>query len=151
MSGADPCTGSNSEGNSCSGLMFADGAIPMGPVHAGPRSERMSPNRLDPTTTSNQSGCITKCADRMSIWYWLGLTSGYRAPVNFEGPVQDGAGVQITLGLVAEVAGLAAVEPAREPRLQPDRAQIYVLLEIAAKRDQQPPQGNVVGDRGRPA
>ena len=45
-----------------SGLMFADGAMPMVPQTAGPRSERMSPNRFEPTTTSNQSGCATNCA-----------------------------------------------------------------------------------------
>ena len=56
MSGAEPCTGSNIEGNLRSGLMLADGAMPIVPVQAGPRSERMSPNRLEPTTTSNQSG-----------------------------------------------------------------------------------------------
>ena len=30
--------------------------MPMEPTTAGPRSERMSPKRLEPTTTSNQSG-----------------------------------------------------------------------------------------------
>src|SRR5207253_1630137 len=62
ISGADPCTGSNIEGYSRSGLRLADGAIPMVPVTAGPRSERMSPNRFDPTTTSKRSGRCTKCA-----------------------------------------------------------------------------------------
>src|ERR1700738_839818 len=60
MSGADPWTGSNMEGNSFSGLRFADGAMPIDTTTAGPRSERMSPNRFEPTTTSNQSGCRTK-------------------------------------------------------------------------------------------
>src|SRR5258705_7348607 len=46
--------------------MFALGAMPMVPVQAGPRSERMSPNRLLATTTSNQSGCITKFAVRIA-------------------------------------------------------------------------------------
>ncbi|CFO83509.1 Uncharacterised protein [Bordetella pertussis] len=50
--------------------------MPMVPVQAGPRSERMSPNRLDATTTSNQSGCCTKCAHRMSMWYLSQRTSG---------------------------------------------------------------------------
>src|SRR5262250_1221246 len=27
----------------------------------------MSPKRFDATTTSNQSGCLTKCADKISI------------------------------------------------------------------------------------
>ena len=43
--------------------------MPIVPVQAGPRSERMSPNRFEATTTSNQSGCSTKCAVRMSMWY----------------------------------------------------------------------------------
>src|SRR5437773_10382180 len=57
MSGAEPCTGSNSDGYSRSGLMLAEGAMPIVPAQAGPRSERMSPKRLEATTTSNQSGC----------------------------------------------------------------------------------------------
>ena len=36
----------------------------------------MSPKRFEPTTTSNQSGCWTKWAVRMSMWYWAVLTSG---------------------------------------------------------------------------
>jgi hypothetical protein len=52
-----------------SGLMLADGAMPIVPVQAGPRSERMSPNRLEATTTSKRSGLSTKCAVRMSMWY----------------------------------------------------------------------------------
>ncbi len=76
MSGAEPCTGSNIDGAVRSGLMLADGAMPMEPATAGPRSDRMSPKRFEPTTTSNQSGCCTKCAVRMSMWYWLVATSG---------------------------------------------------------------------------
>jgi hypothetical protein len=40
ISDADPCTGSNIEGKTSSGFRFADGAMPIVPVHAGPRSER---------------------------------------------------------------------------------------------------------------
>src|ERR1700722_6327475 len=76
MSGAEPCTGSNIEGNSRSGLMLAPGAMPIEPTTAGPRSDKMSPNRFEPTTTSNQSGWRTKCAVRMSMWYWSVLTCG---------------------------------------------------------------------------
>ena len=43
ISGAEPCTGSNNEGNFLSGLIFPDGAIPIVPVHAGPRSDKISP------------------------------------------------------------------------------------------------------------
>ena len=46
MSGAEPCTGSKSEGILRVGLMLALGAMPMVPVHAGPKSLRMSPKRL---------------------------------------------------------------------------------------------------------
>src|SRR5688572_2266958 len=78
MSGAEPWTGSNSDGAVRSGLMLPDGAMPMVPVQAGPRSDRMSPNRFDPTTTSNRSGFITNWAVRMSMWYLSVRTSGYR-------------------------------------------------------------------------
>ena len=53
-----------------SGLMLADGAMPIVPQTAGPRSDRMSPKRLEPTTTSKRSGYRTKRAVRMSMWYW---------------------------------------------------------------------------------
>src|SRR3546814_10798221 len=59
MSGALPWTGSNSEGLERSGLMLPHGAMPIVPVQAGPRSDRMSPNRFDATTTSKRSGFST--------------------------------------------------------------------------------------------
>ena len=62
MSGAEPCTGSNSDGCSRVGLMLADGAMPIVPVQAGPRSLRMSPNRLLATTVSKICGRCTKWA-----------------------------------------------------------------------------------------
>src|SRR5579871_2694403 len=74
--GAEPCTGSNIDGYSRSGLMLPEGAMPIEPTTAGPKSDRMSPNRFDPTTTSNQSGWRTKCAVRMSMWYWSVRMSG---------------------------------------------------------------------------
>ena len=48
MSGAEPCTGSNIDGCSFSGLMLPPGARPIDPAMAGPRSERMSPKRFGP-------------------------------------------------------------------------------------------------------
>src|ERR1017187_9488157 len=60
MSGAEPCTGSNMEGYCRSGLRLAEGANPMEPTTAAPRSDKISPNRFDATTTSNHSGCCTK-------------------------------------------------------------------------------------------
>jgi hypothetical protein len=77
ISGAEPWTGSKREGKRPVGLMLPEGATPIEPVHAGPRSERMSPKRFyissarhkltDPTTTSNISGLSTKNAHRMSM------------------------------------------------------------------------------------
>ena len=43
ISGAEPCTGSNNEGNFRSGLILPDGAMPIVPVQAGPKSDRISP------------------------------------------------------------------------------------------------------------
>src|SRR6187200_3501876 len=103
MSGAEPWTGSKSDGNTRSALMFAEGAIPIVPVHAGPRSERMSPNRFEPTTTSNQSGCWTKCAVRMSMWYWDVFTSGYSAEIALKRSSQYGMVIEMPLDFVAEV------------------------------------------------
>ncbi|MNC69999.1 hypothetical protein D3C75_1207590 [compost metagenome] len=76
MSGAEPCTGSNNDGNRRSGSMLAEGAIPMVPAQAGPRSERISPNRFEATTTSKRFGCSTKRAQRMSMCCLSQLTSG---------------------------------------------------------------------------
>src|SRR5580692_1298783 len=76
MSGAEPCTGSNMEGNCRSGLRLAAGAKPIEPTTAAARSDKMSPNRFEATTTSNQSGLRTKWAARMSMWYWSVRTSG---------------------------------------------------------------------------
>src|SRR5258706_7802338 len=108
MSGALPCTGSKHEGNSRSGLRFADGAIPIVPVQAGPRSDRMSPKRFEPTTTSNQSGCWTKCAVRMSMWYWLVFPPADSAANALEGSAQYGIVIAIPFDFVAEVTCLRA-------------------------------------------
>src|SRR5438477_11895062 len=103
MSGALPCTGSKHDGNSRAGFRFAEGAMPMVPVHAGPRSERMSPKRFEPTTTSNQSGCCTKCAVRMSMWYCEVLISGYKADIALKRSSQYGMVMEMPLDFVAEV------------------------------------------------
>src|SRR3990167_7993338 len=103
MSGAEPCTGSNSDGDFCSGFMLAEGAMPMVPVAAGPRSDRMSPNRLEPTTTSKRSGFMMKCAHRMSMWYQSVLTCGYFAAISFTRSSQYGIEIEMPLDLVADV------------------------------------------------
>src|SRR3954462_6249339 len=103
MSGALPCTGSKHDGKSRSGLRFAEGAMPMVPVHAGPRSERMSPKRFEPTTTSNQSGCCTKCAVRMSMWYCDVLMPGYSFEIAAKRSSQYGMVIEMPFDLVADV------------------------------------------------
>src|SRR5207244_6735250 len=47
MSGAEPCTGSKIDGAVRSGLMLPEAAMPIVPAVAGPRSDRMSPKRLE--------------------------------------------------------------------------------------------------------
>jgi hypothetical protein len=59
MSGAEPCTGSNIDGNAPVGLMLAEAASPMPPVTAAARSVMMSPNRLSVTMTSKRCGSVT--------------------------------------------------------------------------------------------
>src|SRR5260370_12082225 len=103
MWGAGACTGSNIDGNLRSGLMLPDGATPIDPVSAGPRSDRMSPNRLEPTTTSNQSGLRTKCAVRMSMWYWAARISGYFFFISAKRSSQNGMAWMMPLDVVAEV------------------------------------------------
>ena len=41
--------------------------MPIVPVQAGPRSDKISPNRFDPTTTSNHSGVNTNRAVNISM------------------------------------------------------------------------------------
>src|SRR5215217_2451630 len=67
MPGAEPCTGSNMDGNPPSGLRLAEGAIPMLPAIAAPRSLRMSPKRLEATTTSKWRGSSTNAAAKASM------------------------------------------------------------------------------------
>ena len=54
-----PWTGSNIAGEPRSGLRLPDGAMPIEPATAAARSDRMSPNRLEATITSNRAGCST--------------------------------------------------------------------------------------------
>ncbi len=50
-----------------------------------------------------------------------------------------------------DVAGLAVGQRRRHPRHQPHRAQVDILVELAAKLDQRPPQRNVIGNFRGPA
>src|ERR1044072_8336416 len=103
MSGAEACTGSNIDGYAFAGLMSPPGAMPIEPAMAGPRSERMSPKRFEATTTSNQSGCCTKWAVRMSMWYCEVLMPGYCAEIALKRSSQYGMVIEMPLDLVADV------------------------------------------------
>src|SRR6185437_16196444 len=103
MSGADPCTGSNTDGNLRSGLMLPDGAMPIVPVQAGPRSDRISPNRFEATTTLNVSGFSTNSAERMSMWNLFHFTSGYFFAIASTRSSQYGMVMAMPFDLVADV------------------------------------------------
>ena len=66
ISGAEPWTGSNIEGNFPVGLMFPDAAKPIPPQIAAAISVKISPNKLSVTTTSKRSGLVTKNIDAAS-------------------------------------------------------------------------------------
>ena len=83
--------------------MFPDGAMPIVPVVAGPRSDKISPKRLDPTTTLNLSGFKTKCAHKMSIWYLFHSTSVYSFDIASTRSSQYGIVIEIPFDLVADV------------------------------------------------
>src|SRR5690606_4371970 len=55
----------------------ADGSMPMEPVSMEASSERMSPNMLSVTITSNCLGARTSCLAALSTYLWLSSTCGY--------------------------------------------------------------------------
>ena len=77
MSGAEPCTGSNSDGKLRSGLMLPDGAMPMVPVQAGPEvgedvaEEVGGHDDIEPIRVEHEMRAV-----RMSMWYLSQRTSG---------------------------------------------------------------------------
>jgi hypothetical protein len=79
MSGAEPCTGSYSALRlpvTLSGAPSeADGSMPSEPVSIAAASERMSPNRLSVTMTSNCLGLRTSCIAALSARMWWNSTS----------------------------------------------------------------------------
>ena len=72
MSGADPCTGSNSPGPS---PMLAEGSRPMEPAITAASSDRMSPNRFSVSTTSNRDGEVTSAIAHASTYMCCSVTS----------------------------------------------------------------------------
>ena len=77
--------------------------MPIVPVQAGPRSERMSPNRFDATTTLKRSGLSTNSADRISMWYLSHLMSGKFFAIASTRSSQYGIVIAMPFDLVAEV------------------------------------------------
>ena len=53
--------------------------MPIEPVSMAASSERMSPNMLPVTTTSNFLGARTSCMAALSTYMWVSSTSGYSA------------------------------------------------------------------------
>ena len=74
MSGAEPCTGSNSPGPSS--LRLAEPAVPSPPVSAAAWSDRMSPKVFSVTSTSNRCGRCTSCMATLSTSRCSTVTSG---------------------------------------------------------------------------
>ncbi len=71
MSGALPCTGSYRARRrpvSSSGPSEAEGSMPSEPVSMAAQSDRMSPNRLSVTMTSNCFGQRTSCMAQLSAY-----------------------------------------------------------------------------------
>ena len=67
----------------------------------------MSPKRFEATTTSNQSGCWTKWAVRMSMWNWSVLMPGYSSAMAAKRSSQYGMLWMMPFDLVAEVTCLS--------------------------------------------
>src|SRR6202158_1189979 len=78
-----------------SGLMFPEGAIPMPPMSSAVRSDRMSPNRLPVTMTSNWVGSFTSCIAAASTKRCRVLTFGCLPAL-----LPERAGVGHCVGLV---------------------------------------------------
>ena len=66
----------------------------------------MSPNKFDPTTTSNLSGRCTKCAVRMSMWYWSVRHVGILRAMAVKRSSQNGMVTVMPFDFVAEVSCL---------------------------------------------
>src|SRR5579875_2512340 len=92
ISGAEPCTGSNSDGWDRVGSRFALAARPRLPCNAAPRSVRMSAKRFDPTTTSMVSG--------RGQGFDVGVRARFLEPTD-TGCVPDAGRVSFDLGSLA--------------------------------------------------
>mmetsp|Transcript_3717 Transcript_3717/g.10765 ORF Transcript_3717/g.10765 Transcript_3717/m.10765 type:complete len:210 (+) Transcript_3717:497-1126(+) len=79
MSGAEPCTGSNTPGPSLD--MLAEGSMPRLPVSMLAASDRMSPKMLPVTMVSNDLGLRMICIAALSTYMWDSSTSGYSFPM----------------------------------------------------------------------
>ena len=132
--------------------MLPDGAMPIVPVQAGPRSERMSPNRFEATTTSNQSGLSTKCAVRMSMWYLSQRTSGIalRHLLDALVPIRHGDRDAVRLRGRGEVLLRRASARARRRTSAPDRRRSRVMtvscttISRSVPGNMRPPIGRVL-------
>ena len=83
MSGAEPCTGSYSP--LLPSPSEAEGSMPIEPVSIAAASDRMSPNMLGATMTSNCFGARISCIDAASTNRCVSSTSGYCLPTRGDG------------------------------------------------------------------
>ena len=77
--------------------------MPMVPVQAGPRSDRMSPNRFDATTTLKRSGLSTNSADEDVDVVLVPLDVGKLFAISSTRSSQYGMVMAMPFDLVAEV------------------------------------------------
>src|SRR4051812_19034773 len=103
ISGADPCDGSYKP------LLLAsseaDDSMPIEPVSMAAASDRMSPNMLPVTMTSNFFGARTSCMAALSTYMWSSATSGYALWTSVTMSFQNWK-VSSTLALSTEVRRL---------------------------------------------
>ena len=90
----------------------AEGSMPIEPVSIAASSERMSPNMLPVTMTSNVFGARTSCIAALSTYMWSSATSGYWACTSVTTSFQNWK-VSSTLALSTLVSRLPRWRAAR--------------------------------------
>ncbi len=137
--------------------------MPIEPVSMAAASERMSPNMLPVTMTSNCLGARTSCIAALSTYMWLSSTSGYSAATSSitsrhstvtsstlalstehrrpsrlraraEGQAGDAADLRLAIDVGVEALALAIFQGANAPRL----TEVDAAGELAHDQDVQP-------------
>src|SRR6185312_7832383 len=119
MSGALPCTGSKNAGRWPSGPggpKEAEGSMPSEPVAIAAASDRMSPNMLSVSSTSNCAGARTICMAQLSTSMWLRSTSANSASCSAWTSCRHSWPASITLALSTEVTRRRRVRANSKPK-----------------------------------